>query len=270
MPTAKQITSFLKRKIAIGSELLPFLSDFITFKKLQKKTNSDAQFKMEISNLFPILSEKTSTTKFDRHYIFHTAWAARVVKKLNPKEHIDISSSLYFCSIVSAFLPVKFYDYRPADLSLSNLSSEAGDLMSLPFANNSIETISCMHVIEHIGLGRYGDPLDPNGDVKAINELKRVTQKNGYIIFVTPVGVPQIMFNAHRIYSYNQIIDRFSGCELVEFSLIKDSALGGSIVYNADPNLVAEQSYGCGLFVFKKHEFEKQVASPMHDLVPPQ
>lgn len=252
MPTAKQITSFLKRKIAIGGEVLPFISDFIAFKKLQKETDSDTQFAMEFSNVFPILSEKTATTKFDRHYIFHTAWAARVVKKLNPKEHVDISSSLYFCSIVSAFLPVKFYDYRPADLSLSGLSSEAGDLMCLPFADNSTETISCMHVIEHIGLGRYGDKLDPNGDIKAINELKRVTKQGGYIIFVTPVGLPQIMFNAHRIYSYNQIIDRFSGCELTEFSLIQDTKFGGNIVYNADPNLVAEQSYGCGLFVFKK------------------
>ena len=109
-----------------------------------------------------------------------------------------------------------------------------------------------MHVIEHVGLGRYGDPLDPNGDIKAIDELKRVTALGGYIIFVTPVGRPTIKYNAHRIFSYEQIISRFSGCQLTEFSLIQDDNIGGSIFYNADPQLVAKQSYGCGLFVFKK------------------
>ena len=249
MTRLKKIAPFLKQKASILTDVAPYVSDFFSFKKLQKEMNADDQFKIGYSNIFPILGEKTATTKFDRHYVFHTAWAARTLKNLNPKEHIDISSSLYFCSIVSAFLPIKFYDYRPADLTLSGLSSREGDLMALPFANNSVETISCMHVIEHIGLGRYGDPLDPNGDVKAIDELKRVVQKEGHIIFVVPVGIPQIMFNAHRIYSYNQIMERFNGCELVEFSLIPD---GGNIIHHASSDLVAKQTYGCGLFLFKK------------------
>jgi hypothetical protein len=92
--------------------------------------------------------------------------------KIKPAEHIDISSILSFSTIVSAFVPVKFYDYRPAVLEISNYHSGFADLKQLPFPDNSVESLSCMHTIEHIGLGRYGDELDVNGDIKAIEELK--------------------------------------------------------------------------------------------------
>ena len=70
------------------------------------------------------------------------------------------------------FRAVDFYDFRPAPLSLPDLFAGAADLTALlPFADNSIHSLSCMHVLEHIGLGRYGDPLDPDGDLKAIGEL---------------------------------------------------------------------------------------------------
>ena len=124
------------------------------------------------------------------------------VKEIHPAKHTDISSSLYFSGIVSAFVPVDFYDYRPADLHLSDLTSAHADLTKLFFANASIDSLSCMHTVEHIGLGRYGDRIDPSGDLKAINELTRVVAAGGSFLFVVPVGKPKIEFNAHRIYSY--------------------------------------------------------------------
>ena len=151
--------------------------------------------------------------------------------------------------MLSAFIPVKFYDYRPASLTLSNLSSEKADLLNLPFQNDSISSVSCMHTIEHIGLGRYGDPLDYDGDIKAIKELIRVTKNTGDILFVTPVGQPKLMFNGQRIYSYEQVISYFTNCTLMDFSLIPDN---GGIINNADPKLVKEQKYGCGCFWFRK------------------
>ena len=90
-----------------------------------------------------------------------------------------------------------------------------------------------MHTIEHIGLGRYGDPIDYDGDLKAIKELKRVIKIGGSIIIVVPVGKPKIIFNAHRIYSYDQIISYFNGFKLKEFSLITDSNKGGELLFNA-------------------------------------
>ena len=80
-------------------------------------------------------------------------------------------------------------------------------------------------------------------------ELKRVLKPGGSILFVTPVGKPRVEFNAHRVYSYEQITEYFSPLTVKEFSLIPDS---GGLVEGADPSLVAQQQYGCGCFWFTK------------------
>jgi SAM-dependent methyltransferase len=164
---------------------------------------------------------------------------------------VDISSSLHFVAIVSAFIRTRFYDYRPAMLGLDNLSCDHADLLALPFADGSIPSLSCMHVVEHVGLGRYGDPLDPDGDLKAIAELKRVLAPGGDLLFVVPVGKPRILFNAHRIYSFEQVMKSLAPLVLAEFALVPDDPAAG-LVRNAPPELVAEQRYGCGCFWFRK------------------
>ena len=133
-------------------------------------------------------------------------------------------------------------------MNLSGLESSFADLNKLPFDDHSQPSISCMHTIEHIGLGRYGDPLDPQGDLKAIEELKRVVKQGGDLLFVTPVGKPRIEFNGQRIYSYEQIVSYFFPLQLIEFSLIPDK---GSIIENAKPELINNEKYACGCFWFK-------------------
>ena len=221
-----------------------YIGEFNSFNR-----QNDQRLSLKVADMHPCLTDKISSTPFDHHYIYHPAWAARVLAETRPAEHIDISSILSFCSIASAFIPIKFYDYRPAHLQLSNYSSGFADLKKLPFENDSIESISCMHTVEHIGLGRYGDELDAMGDIKATNELKRVVKPGGTLLFVTPVGKPKIVFNAHRIYSFELIINYFEGFELKEFSLIPDE---GGLIRNADPALVQQQEYGCGCFWFSK------------------
>jgi ubiquinone/menaquinone biosynthesis C-methylase UbiE len=146
---------------------------------------------------------------------------------------------------------VRFYDYRRADLQLGNLTSDAADLLALPFADGSIESLSCMHVVEHIGLGRYGDSLDPDGDLKAISELKRVLAPEGNLLFVVPIGKPMIMFNAHRIYSYEQVMSYFSELELKEFALIPDNPSEGGLIHDAIKEQADRQTYACGCFWFR-------------------
>lgn len=213
------------------------------------RRRSDGRFPLRFAELYPCLDDKTATTPFDQHYIYHPAWAARILAHTKPEVHIDISSILSFSTIVSAFVPVRFYDYRPAQLNLGGLESDRADLLQLPFADGSVPSLSCMHTIEHVGLGRYGDPLDPQGDLKAIRELIRVLQPGGTLLFVTPVGKPKIAFNAHRIYSFEQIRSYFASLDLVEYALVPDS---GGLIMQADPALTAEQSYGCGCFWFNK------------------
>jgi len=227
-------------------ELKNFKKQFDLFSQLDQ---SD-RFKLNYKEIFPCLDDNTANTSFDAHYVYHPAWAIRIVKEINPAKHIDISSTLHFCSMLSAYIPVDFYDFRPAKLNLSDLNSLQADLTNLQFENESIECLSCMHTIEHIGLGRYGDPLDPDGDIKAINELKRVVKPAGSLLFVTPVGQPKIMFNAHRIYDPTMITKLFEGFTLKQFSLVTDQ---GKFIDDASLNDGRNQNYGCGCFWFIKN-----------------
>lgn len=238
----------LKRTIRIFFALF-VLSDFFKFKISDK----DNRFILKLADLYPQIKDKTLTTGFDRHYIYHTSWAARILYETKPKKHVDISSSLYFSGIVSAFIPIDFYDYRPANLILSGLNSKKGDLTHLSFKDNSIESISCMHTIEHIGLGRYGDKIDVDGDIKAIDELKRVVAVNGNLMIVLPVGnKSMIEFNAHRIYTYEHVMQLFEGLELKEFSLIPEYEINGGLIRNASIKLLDKEKYACGCFLFTK------------------
>jgi SAM-dependent methyltransferase len=247
----KIIRSYLCQRFLKCGSGLTFIKDFQRFKFLSQ--TSSQRFLLSWSDLYPCLTDNTSTTGFDRHYIYHPAWAARVLAQTRPLLHVDISSTLFFCSLVSSFIPLVFYDYRPADLQLSNLSTKSADLLSLPFDNESIGSLSCMHVVEHIGLGRYGDQLDAEGDLKAIAELKRVLAPDGDLLFVVPIGgTPKIMFNAHRIYSYSQIISYFHDLELIEFALIPDDEHKGGLIRNAHQSMADACNYGCGCFWFKK------------------
>lgn len=215
-------------------------------------TTKEQRFELDWTNRNLWLFDNTQSTGFDRHYIYHPAWAARILAETKPAVHVDMASTLAFCSLISAFVPMRFYDYRPAQLALSNLECGHADLTALQFADNTIESLSCMHVVEHVGLGRYGDPIDYDGDLKAIAELKRVVAPGGTLLFVVPIGQPCIQFNAHRIYSYRQVINAFTDFELKQFALVPDDPKVGDLVIDASEALADKQSYGCGCFWFVK------------------
>lgn len=216
-------------------------------------TDRDKRFSLKVSDFYPQIKDKTIGTNFDRHYVYHTAWAARILFETKPQKHVDIASSLFFSAIVSAFIPIDFYDYRPANLNLSGLNSKKGNLLSLPFENDSLSSLSCMHTIEHIGLGRYGDEIDSTADLKAVKEIKRVVSKSGNLLIVLPIGdKPIIEFNAHRIYTYKQVLNMFEGFDLKEFTLIPEYETSGGLIRNASPELVKKEKYACGCFHFTK------------------
>ncbi len=243
----KRIKKYISYRRKYSNALKEY-KDLIMQESLSKK-----RFLLSSDHFYFCLDDRTAFTGFDRHYIYHPAWAARIVKEINPDIHIDISSTLHFCSILSAFVPVDFYDYRPAKLYLDNLQSKQADLLNLPFVTNSVMSISCMHTIEHIGLARYGDPLDYDGDMKAIQELKRVVAPGGNLLFVVPLGAESVIcFNAHRIYNKAQIMTLFADMELKEFALIPEDEQDGGLVINASEALLSKQFYGCGCFWFKK------------------
>ncbi len=226
-----------------------FKEQFYAFEA--KSLDLPRRFNLRWEDRNPIFFGETGSHNFDRHYIYHTAWAVRKVRQIDPKKHVDFSSSLYFCGLLSAFVPTTFYDFRPARLELDGLTIGSADLTTLTIDDGSLESVSCMHVVEHIGLGRYGDEIDPDGDLKAMHELQRIVAPSGSLLFVVPVGKPKVEFNAQRIYSFDQINDVFNQMKLIEFSIIPDDKNQG-LISHADPKLVNYQNYGCGCFWFKK------------------
>ncbi|MGK6351977.1 DUF268 domain-containing protein [Parapedobacter sp. DT-150] len=247
---------FWKRKTR-GADRVALPKAFLAhYQAIEKQAENTARrFRLDPSLFYPCFDEATSETEFDRHYVYHPAWAMRIVKALNPAQHVDISSTLHFCSMLSAIVPAAFYDYRPADLVLDNLTSSFADLTKLPFEDGSVESISCMHTVEHIGLGRYGDPLDYDGDLKAISELKRVVAPGGSLLFVVPLGRESVIcFNAHRIYDKVQVLNLFSDMELMDFTLIPEDGKDGGLVVDPPDELLQKQFYACGCFWFKKRE----------------
>ncbi len=232
-----------------------FRAAFAQFARLSASAGT-ARFAMDWNDRWVCLGEDTETTEFSPEYVYHTAWAARMVAETRPAVHVDISSLLYFATLVSAFVPVKFYDYRPAPLRLDNLTSEHADLMALPFADGSVASLSCMHVVEHIGLGRYGDPVDPDGDLKAMAELARVLAPGGALLFVVPVGRTRIQYNAHRIYSYEQVVGAFPTLRLRQFAMTGDHVLKEGLIDSPPPEWANAQNYGCGCFWLEKPPLE--------------
>jgi SAM-dependent methyltransferase len=247
IPGSVNILTMLRR----GRNRVRVTFDFLRYTRRAKELGSVPTPQWR-ERLF-VLHNRTTHTSFDRHYVYHTAWAMRQLLRLAPEKHVDISSSLYFVALGSAVIPMVHLDYRPPLLFLDNLECSNGDLMALPFGDGTVPSLSCLHVIEHVGLGRYGDPVDPTADANACVELERVLSPGGTLLFVTPVGRPRVVFNAHRIYSFGMIQKLFRGLEMREWALIPDDSKLG-ILPNADPEVVDAQSYGCGCFVFQKQE----------------
>lgn len=246
VPGSDGIINFLRSLF-----LLPeFFLNWREFRASEQRTQK--RFNWSFKDAHLRLFDSTTTTQFDPHYVYHPAWAARILAANKPTKHIDIASILAFPTIVSAFIPVEYYDFRPANLRLSGLTSSPGTLLALPFLNNSVESISCMHTVEHVGLGRYGDEVDYDADLKAMRELVRVLAPGGTLLFVAPVGKPRIQFNAHRIYSHEQIVAGFSGLTLKEFSMVPDDFNTFGLITHADPTSVPHQTYACGCFWFIK------------------
>ena len=219
------------------------------FSELRQYKRMDGAEKIVMRDLYPIINERTSSTSFDTHYFYQDIWAFRKIFESGVKNHIDVGSKVDYVGFLSAITQVTFIDIRPLLTDLPNLDSKSGSILEMPYPNESISSLSCLHVAEHIGLGRYGDPLDPLGTIKACRELQRVLTPGGNLYFGLPIGVPRVCFNAHRIHSTDQIVEYFSGLKLVEFSFVNDK---GHFLQNIEPDIARNAKYGCGLFHFKK------------------
>ena len=215
-----------------------YISNYRALKKIRNE--NFINFRLE-----PQLNDKTIYTPIEPVYFFQDTWAAKKIFEIKPEHHYDVGSSAKTLGILSQFVPTTMVDIRPLPLDLPSLNFIEGSILDLPFDDNSLESISSLCVIEHIGLGRYGDPIDAFGSEKSILELKRVVKVGGVIIFSVPVDlVNTVYFNAHRAFTREYILSLFDGFELLEEKY--------QYGYELVANFVAARGFGTGLFLFRK------------------
>jgi SAM-dependent methyltransferase len=218
-----------------------FLREFRRFRNM----DSNPAFSAAATDVLPYLRDRTSVTPLDPVYFYQDAWAAGNIFKHKPKHHYDIGSSAMTVGILSQFVPMTMVDIRPVELSLPNLLFRKGTVLALPFRDNTLESVSSLCVVEHIGLGRYGDELDPFGSEKAAKELVRVTKPGGRIYFSVPVDSSnRVYFNAHRAFTREYVLSLFSDCRLEEERYIYGTVMTDS--YDAG------RGFGTGLYLFVK------------------
>ncbi len=221
--------------------LYNFLSDYKQYKQL----NSNKSFSLNTTDLFPRIYDKTTITGVDPVYFLQGTWCAKKIFENKPSNHFDVGSQAIMVGIISQFVPTTMIDIRPLSVKLNNLSFVKGDITALPFKDNSINSLSSICVIEHIGLGRYGDPLDSFGTEKAAKELIRVLAKDGSLYISVPIDYEsKIYFNAHRSFSRSHILNLFSDLKLIEEKYI----YGNDLVDHYD----SAKGFGTGLYYFKK------------------
>lgn len=198
---------------------------------------------------YPCLFDKTASTKIDTHYFYQAIWAFKKIQCCTAEVHVDVGSDVRFVGMLTCIKKIIFVDIRPLKLDVQGYEGQSGTLLALPFEDSCIKSISSISVIEHVGLGRYGDPIDPEGMDKACAELVRVLAPGGSLLVGVPVGKMRTCFNAHRIVPATKLIEMMKGLCLVSFSAVDDA---GRYHELGSPEQYDQAEFANGLFHFTK------------------
>jgi SAM-dependent methyltransferase len=231
------------RRVVALRYLPRYLSEWLAFRR------QAGTWSVRVADSYPCLADRLPSTPFDPHYFYQGNWLARCLAEAQPSLHVDVGSSVLTLGVLSAHVPTLFVDYRPLEVRQRGLQCIAGDITRLPFADRAVASLSSLHVIEHIGLGRYGDPLDAGGARRAAEELQRIVGEGGRLYLSTPIGRERVCFNAHRVFAPATIQSMFPQLELVRFCFVADD---GTLVDDASPSQVPPLEYGCGFFEFRR------------------
>lgn len=253
----KKILQFLGINFETGISnvkgLIWYISDYRKF-KAQNKLNTE----FSISKLFPIIHDKfDSSGVLSGHYFHQDLYIAQMIYNQNPSKHVDIGSRTDgFVAHVASYREIEVFDIRPLESNVTNIRFIQSDFTSIePKLENYTDSISCLHAIEHFGLGRYNDKIDNDGHLKGLNAICKTLKKGGIFYFSTPIGPQRIEFNAHRVFALKYLLDLLEkDYDLLSFSYVDDK---GDLYKNVkltpkdiDSNL--DCIYGCGIFILKK------------------
>ena len=193
------------------------------------------------------------------HYFHQDLLVARRIHERKPRRHIDFGSRVDgFVAHVAAFRRIEFYDYRPVHEVIPNMVFRQADITRLDAETVGLaDSVSSLHVVEHIGLGRYGDDLNPRGHEEAIEALKNVVEPGGILYLSLPIGKERVEFNAHRVFDPRTIIELTRpDMDLERFSFVDDNGRLHENVFQTDGgedwDTLSQLDYGCGIFELRK------------------
>lgn len=234
--------------------LFSFFKDFIKF-----RINYRGPYTLQ-----PCLHDKFDESGATRNeYFWQDLLVAQKIYNRKPETHLDIGSRIDgFIAHIASFMPVEIFDIRPLKLNIPNVKFTQIDLMNskdIVKLKGNYSSISCLHTIEHFGLGRYGDTIDLNGYILGFNNIAELLQKNGILYLSTPIGKENIEFNANRIFNPKTILDLAKSNNLyIESMQIISEGYKVKEIRNDDFNnqieSLANERYNLGLFIFRKNK----------------
>jgi len=192
-------------------------------------------------------------------YFLQDLFIAQRIFANAPRKHVDVGSRVDgFVAHVASFRQIHVVDIRPLKVAMPNITFMQCDLMHIaPELIGTADSVSCLHALEHFGLGRYGDPIDANGYQLGLEGLTNLLCAGGVLYLSVPIGRQRIEFNGHRIFAIETILAltraRFS---LRQFSFIDDSDRLHTNVPLTAPDVAASFGLdnGCGIFELVKLE----------------
>jgi SAM-dependent methyltransferase len=260
--------SFVKNKIYGNLNLLGIdvskmkmfvkgLSSYLKDKKeLTQQKGHDTQF--PFGSKRPVFEDRFAESgSASGHYFHQDLLVAQKIYENKPVRHVDIGSRTDgFIAHVAVFREIEVFDIREQTSKIKNIVFKQADLMTLTDSLiDYCDSISALHSIEHFGLGRYGDPIDYNGHLKAIKNITKILKTGGKFYFSVPIGPQRINFNAHRVFSIKYLLELFTrDFTLISFSYVDDKGdLKEDIKLNEE--LIQTNCgcfYGCGIFELTK------------------
>ena len=207
------------------------------------------------TSLFPVLGEDRDSAGRGRgHYFHQDLLVSQWIHERCPARHVDIGSRIDgFVAHVAAFRPIEVIDIRPLTEDIRNICFQQFDFMGhLPAHwRHSTDSLSCLHALEHFGLGRYGDPLDPSGWRKGFANLASMIAPGGWLYLSVPIGPQRTEFNAHRVFSIKTVLELLAE----RFTVRRFAYVGDDddlrIDVRLSPDVVdsnAGCTFGCGIF----------------------
>jgi len=240
-----------------GSKFINLILKFPAYVRgyLVLKTQLKVDKEFSFGRFSPILNEMDAESGIMKGNYFHQdILVARKIFENKPLKHIDIGSRIDgFVAHVSIFREIEIFDIRPQKNLVKNVKFTQADLTRLPKNMEACcDSISSLHAIEHFGLGRYGDPIDVDGHLKALNTIYSMLSENGTFYFSVPIGKQRIEFNEQRVFSVAYLLRLLESRYTIKtFSYVDDN---GNLVEDAELTEEGISSnfncnyYGCGIF----------------------